>query len=500
MAINVVSEIELGDGSNYDIKDSDAREAIDSLDDRLLLAEGKISDMYNNVNYLNQYAFSYMRVKKGNDSYDIVTAADKKDIVTFIPGDNITIVADTDYKTITVNSTVPPYDVVSTTAAGLCPVLPGGTNAYLRSDGNWGTPADTTYAVVSKAGNGLAPQLPNESTTTKYLRQDGTWVVPPNTTYGVVSKSANGLAPQLPNETSTTKYLRQDGTWVVPPNTTYSAATASANGLMSSTDKSKLDGIAASANNYSHPSYTARTGKPTANQTPAFGASFTVSQITSDATGHVTAATDRTVTIPSTVASTSAAGLCPKLGGGSTNFLRADGTWAAPPGTSYSVVTKSANGLCPQLPNETSTTKYLRQDGTWVVPPDTNTTYSVVTTTANGLMAYGDKVKLNGIATGAQVNQNAFSNVVVGSYTIAADSATDTLTLAAGSNVTLTADTTNDKVTIAATNTTYSAATTSAAGLMAAADKVKLNSCKPITISTGSPSGGSSGDVWIKYA
>ena len=38
-----------------------------------------------------------------------------------------------------------------------------------------------------------------------------------DTTYGVVSKTANGLAPQLPNETTTTKYLRQDGTWQVPP-------------------------------------------------------------------------------------------------------------------------------------------------------------------------------------------------------------------------------------------------------------------------------------------
>ena len=44
--------------------------------------------------------------------------------------------------------------------------------------------------------------------------------------------------------------------------------------------------------------------------------------------------------------------------------------------TTYGVVSKSANGLAPQLPNETTTTKYLRQDGTWVVPPDTNTTYT----------------------------------------------------------------------------------------------------------------------------
>lgn len=67
--------------------------------------------------------------------------------------------------------------------------------------------------------------------------------------------------------------------------------------------------IAATDTVYTHPSYTARTGVPTANQTPAFGGTFTVSQPVSDSTGHVTAVNSRTVTIPSTAASTSAAGL-----------------------------------------------------------------------------------------------------------------------------------------------------------------------------------------------
>lgn len=69
----------------------------------------------------------------------------------------------------------------------------------------------------------------------------------------------------------------------------------------------------------------------------------------------------------------------------------------------------------------------------------------------SGLYPYTDKTKLNGIASGAEVNQNAFSNVKVGSTTIAADSKTDTLELVAGSNITLTPDATNDTVTIAAT-------------------------------------------------
>lgn len=71
--------------------------------------------------------------------------------------------------------------------------------------------------------------------------------------------------------------------------------------------------------------------------------------------------------------------------------------------------------------------------------------------TTNHVFTAADDTKLTGIATGAEVNQNAFSNVKVGSSTIEAESKTDTLELAAGANISLTPDTTNDKVTIAVT-------------------------------------------------
>lgn len=80
------------------------------------------------------------------------------------------------------------------------------------------------------------------------------------------------------------------------------------------------------------------------------------------------------------------------------------------------------------------------------------------TTTIPGLLSTTDKVKLDGIASGAEVNQNAFSNITIGSTTIQADTKTDTLTFVAGDNVTLTPDATNDKITIAATDTTYTPA------------------------------------------
>ena len=90
-------------------------------------------------------------------------------------------------------------------------------------------------------------------------------------------------------------------------------------------------------------------------------------------------------------ATTSAAGFLPKLGGGTANFLRADGTWAKPPdtNTTYTNMTGATSsaagkaGLVP-APAAGKQTSFLRGDGTWVVP--TNTTYGLASTTANGLL------------------------------------------------------------------------------------------------------------------
>ena len=60
---------------------------------------------------------------------------------------------------------------------------------------------------------------------------------------------------------------------------------------------------------YTHPTHTGTTGKPTSSQTPSFGGTFTISQISSDGFGHVTASTDRDITIPSTLSNKGTAGL-----------------------------------------------------------------------------------------------------------------------------------------------------------------------------------------------
>ena len=94
------------------------------------------------------------------------------------------------------------------------------------------------------------------------------------------------------------------------------------------------------------------------------------------------------------------------------------------------------------------------------------------------------KSKLDGIANGAQVNQNAFSNITDGTTTIAADSTTDTLTLTAGSNISLALDATNDKITISATDTIYNAADSNL-GLVKSGGDVTISS-GIITVKDGS--------------
>ena len=85
-------------------------------------------------------------------------------------------------------------------------------------------------------------------------------------------------------------------------------------------------------------------------------------------------------------------------------YLKADGTWGTPANTTYADMkgaTSSAagtHGLVP-APAAGKQSQYLRGDGTWDTP--TNTTYSDATQSAHGLMTAADKKKLDGIATNA---------------------------------------------------------------------------------------------------
>lgn len=187
----------------------------------------------------------------------------------------------------------------------------------------------------------------------------------------------------------------------------HAVASADAAGFMSVDDRAKLDGIAAGANKYVHPAYTAR----------AAG----LYKVAVDATGHVS---------------------------GATAVTKADLTALGLPSgdTTYGLATTSAAGLLRQLSG--STGQYLRGDGTWATPP--NTTYGVATTSANGLMSSTDKAKLDGIATGANktvvdsalssTSTNPVQNKVINSALAGKAAASHTHTIAQVSNLQSTLD------------------------------------------------------------
>ena len=223
-------------------------------------------------------------------------------------------------------------------------------------------------------------------------------------------------------------------------NHTHNAATTSENGFMSSADKTKLDGIAFGANNYTLPKASAST----------LGGIKVGTNLSIDSNG-VLSATDTTYV----AATTSADGLMSK-----SDKTKLDG------------IEEGANKTTVDSALSDSSTNPVQNKIIKAALDDKSNSGHTHTQYENHSHTEYSK---SGHTHSEYVNQNAFSNVKVGSTTVAADTATDTLTLVAGTNVTITPDATNDKITIAATDTTYPVATESANGLMSSADKTKLD-------------------------
>lgn len=237
------------------------------------------------------------------------------------------------------------------------------------------TDTNTTYsnmgaATSSAAGKaGLVP-APAAGAQGKYLRGDGTWVVPTNTTYAKASTSTLGLVMIGYTENGKNYPVELDGSgkmFVNVPwtdtNTTYGVV-----GANGSTGLVKNGSTVTSASGY--------TACPIVSGVPYY-------KDTNTTYANMKAAT---------ASAAGAAGLVPAPAAGKqTSFLRGDGTWVVPTNTTYGLASTTANGLLRQLNGRTSS--FMRGDGTWATPP--NTTYAVANESTNGLMAAADKKTMN---------------------------------------------------------------------------------------------------------
>ncbi|MBD5397692.1 hypothetical protein HDR62_06160 [bacterium] len=181
------------------------------------------------------------------------------------------------------------YDKLTITAAGstLVNAVSGEKN---------GTIAET--ALASGAAIGLTYSKDSISNSGRDLGEISDFYI-----------TVNGVLIAITPFNIDTYFTVTHGAYFFSPVLNVTVATTNLPGFMAAADKAKLDGIATGANNYTHPTNTARNGYPTANQTPGFGSTFIVGQVANDDKGHVTGITSRTVKIPDAVATSTTKGL-----------------------------------------------------------------------------------------------------------------------------------------------------------------------------------------------
>lgn len=290
-------------------------------------------------------------------------------------------------------------------------VLDGNGKMYVNVP--W-TDTNTTYtnmgaASASAAGKaGLVP-APAAGAQAKYLRGDGTWVVPTNTTYAKANTTTLGLVmigysengKNYPVELDSSGKMYVNVPWT-DSNTTYSVV-----GANGTTGLVKNGSSVTSASGY--------TACPIVGGVPYY-------KDTNTTYANMKAAT---------ASAAGAAGLVPAPAAGKqASFLRGDGTWVVPTNTTYGLASTTANGLLRQLNG--STANFMRGDGTWATPP--NTTYAVANESTNGLMSAADKKTMNRLIGVNTVTTLASLPISKRSITATLSAAT-TLSVASGMQV-----------------------------------------------------------------
>lgn len=222
----------------------------------------------------NQNAFS--NIKVGDTT---IEADSKTDTLELVAGTNITLTPDATNDKVTISATDTNTTYTFAGGTNKFTVTPSGGSAQevtvTPSIANNVTGSGTSGYLTKFNGANTVTNGPALGTsTTTYLRNDGTWATPTNTTYDAMSSTEATTGTATTGRLITAKVLHDKITERLPDAVT---TTEGDTGLMTAADKSKLDGIAAGANKYTHPTYTAK--------------SSGLYKITVDGTGHVSGTT-----------------------------------------------------------------------------------------------------------------------------------------------------------------------------------------------------------------
>lgn len=220
---------------------------------------------------------------------------------------------------------------------------------------------NTTYSAMtgatsSAAGtSGLVP-APASGKQSSFLRGDGTWATPTNTTYSAATTSATGLM-------SASDKSKLDGIASGANAYTLPAATSSTlGGVKTGSNITNSSGTISltkanvtSALGYTPPTtnttYSAMTGASssaagTSGLVPAPASGKQASFLRGDGTWATPTNTTYSAMTGATSSAAGTSGLVPAPASGKqSSFLRGDGTWATPANTTYSAATTSAAGL-----------------------------------------------------------------------------------------------------------------------------------------------------------
>ena len=234
--------------------------------------------------------------------------------------------------------------------------------------GNFGelTPASATALLSAMGGangtvagaKGLVP-APAAADNLKFLRGDGSWaaVTASGTVTSVSVTTANGVSGSVATATSTPAITLTLG--AITPTSVAATGTVTGSNLSGTNTGDQTVTLTGDVS-----------GTGTGSFATAIGANKVTNAMLSQVAtatfhGRITAATGNVETLTATQATSlldavtsTTKGLAPASGGGTANFLRADGSWAAPPvgsGTVTSASVTTANGISGTVATATTT-------------------------------------------------------------------------------------------------------------------------------------------------